>query len=369
MNLLYNNDVILLLGAGASAEAEIPFTAEMIEDLEKSLEAEDGWKEFKKLYDFIKEQKHLLNKDKPLNIEELVNIIDELSLLIKKEHPLTIINLSWVSFMEKLGYTTTLLEDFKKQISDKLKEWIFIEDKMKPVYYNDIAKFQIQYNSEFRIFTLNYDKCVEDYCHTVKNTDREINEGKDFNLIIERGFGNEQQSDDQKLWDYKKFIQEGLGIQIYLYKMHGSIDWERNKDNKTERRNNINKIKNFDIIFGTQQKVKAYDPYLFFLYEFRERSLQSKVICISGYGFGDDHINKILTQAFDNGTNRPLLLVNTFSHNEEDGRNFVSEKLKINEKDRIKIIQSKASYFFKNNLQIDFLKKLYYGDTEDILPF
>jgi SIR2-like domain len=368
MDLLKENDIIFLLGAGASAEADIPFTSQMIEDLENDL-AKDNFKEYKSLYEFLKEQKQLMSGE-DITIEELVNVIDELCLLLEKKHPLTLINLSWINFMEKLGYTNKLLRDFKMFIFDKLKDWIPIEDKEKPKYYNNIAKFFIDYDNSMSIFTLNYDKCIEEYCNKVENQDPQLNDGKAYNLFIERGFGNEQDTDENKEWDYKRFIESGDATQrkIYLYKMHGSIDWERNQNDKTERRNNISKIKIFDIIFGTQQKVKAYDPYLFFMYEFREKSLNSKLIIISGYGFGDDHINRILKQAYEAEKGNPYLLVNLYSQDGEEGKNFVKNKLGVNNYDRIILFKGNASTFFQENLSMDYIKEILFSNehNEDI---
>jgi hypothetical protein len=372
MNLLTENDVIILLGAGASAEANIPFTSQMIDDLEKSLQ-EDDKESFKKLYDFLNEQKKLLNLNlENITIEELVNVIDELCLLLEKQHPLTLINLSWVNFMDKLGYSNKSLKDFKNFIVNKLKEWIPIEDKEKPKYYNNIAKFLLEYDNNLSIFTLNYDRCVEEYCSRLENDNPQFNDGKPYNIFIERGFGNEQETDENREWDYKRFIESGDVVRnkIYLYKMHGSIDWERNQNGKTERRNNINTIKNLDIIFGTQHKVKAYDPYLFFMYEFREKSLNSKLIIISGYGFGDDHINKILRQAYENGRDNPYLLINLFNKDNEEGKEFVKSKLEITISDRIVVFKGNASTFFKENLSADYIKTLLFGEESDEdLPF
>jgi hypothetical protein len=274
--------------------------------------------------------------------------------------------------MDKLGYSNKSLKDFKNFIVNKLKEWIPIEDKEKPKYYNNIAKFLLEYDNNLSIFTLNYDRCVEEYCSRLENDNPQFNDGKPYNIFIERGFGNEQETDENREWDYKRFIESGDVVRnkIYLYKMHGSIDWERNQNGKTERRNNINTIKNLDIIFGTQHKVKAYDPYLFFMYEFREKSLNSKLIIISGYGFGDDHINKILRQAYENGRDNPYLLINLFNKDNEEGKEFVKSKLEITISDRIVVFKGNASTFFKENLSADYIKTLLFGEESDEdLPF
>jgi hypothetical protein len=367
MDLLTEKDIIVLLGAGASAEAGIPFTTQMIHELEQSLsEEEPNNKQLKQLYNFLNDQKKLQSTES-ITIEELVNVIDELCLLMEKKHPLTLINLSWINFMENLGYNNDLLKSFKVFIFNKLKKWIPIEDKQKPKYYNSIGNFLIEYDYKLSIFTLNYDRCIEDYCNEVENKDPQKNNGKPYNIFIERGFGNEKETDENKIWDYKKFIgyEDSTERKIYLYKMHGSIDWERNIQDKTERKNNISNIEIFDIIFGTQQKVKAYDPYLFFLYEFREKSLNSKIIIICGYGFGDEHINKILRQAYETGKDKPYLLINVYNVNESERKQEISKKLHLTTSERIIIHNSKASDFFKNKLTVESIKSILYPDGDD----
>jgi hypothetical protein len=64
-----------------------------------------------------------------------------------------------------------------------------------------------------------------------------------------------------------------------------------------------------EIIFGRDFKLEAADPYLFYAYEFRRYTLMSKLIVVIGYGFGDTHINKILTQGIRDDINRQLLVV------------------------------------------------------------
>ena len=64
-----------------------------------------------------------------------------------------------------------------------------------------------------------------------------------------------------------------------------------------------------ELIFGRDFKLEAADPYLFYAYEFRKYSLETKVIACIGYGFGDQHINKILEQALKREETRRLLVI------------------------------------------------------------
>lgn len=48
------NDIIILLGAGASLEAGISTSIRMIKDIEELLISRSEWQPYKKLYDYIK---------------------------------------------------------------------------------------------------------------------------------------------------------------------------------------------------------------------------------------------------------------------------------------------------------------------------
>ncbi len=48
------NDIIFLLGAGASVDAGVPTSFTMIQQVEALLKEDEEWKQYKKLYDFVK---------------------------------------------------------------------------------------------------------------------------------------------------------------------------------------------------------------------------------------------------------------------------------------------------------------------------
>lgn len=358
--ILQKNDVMLLLGAGASQEAGIPITSEMIDKIELLLQSE--WKKFAPLYNYVKNQnQQLLNDNNAfLNVEDLVNTLDELLSLLRKEHTLTLFHLSWISFMENVGgYSADAVEEFRNKIVIKLKEWIELENPTNAKYYRKIALFQKDYNFPLRIFTLNYDKCIEETC---KRFEEDTNEIK---CLIERGFGDEDNED--LTWAWEKFSNredDEIEPDIYLYKMHGSIDWTRDEKEKL-RHKAVTHIDKHEIIFGTRQKVKHYDPFLFFIYEFREYVLNSKIIIVCGYGFWDEHINDILKQGLESDSEK-ILLVNVYRGDVKDKQKELQNRLKLTTDKQIKVIIGKASEFFRDNLNIIKLEK--YFDSNDI-PF
>jgi len=297
-----SKDIIFLLGAGASAEADIPVSGEMINRVEKSLDpggTEEG------LYHHIKSAIHFSAGIKgrfgnavPFNIETLVNTLYELER--NEEHPLYPFIAAWnFRFVALAGANFSEVHKFRKRILADLKQWMCPEDTAKADYYRGLMALQRDLNYPLHIFSLNYDLCVE-RLHSA-----------DFR--VETGFAGYGPNHS---WDWERFVDMETGNNIaphlILYKLHGSINWKRNTSTKelfcVEQIESVNAEK-MEVIFGREFKLEAADPYLFFAYRFRDLSLVSRLIVCLGYGFGDGHINKMLTQSLRNDPERRILVV------------------------------------------------------------
>src|SRR6201981_941120 len=125
-----SKDIIFLLGAGASAEAGIPVSAQMIHELEKSLKPgpEQG------LYHHVKSAIHFsaglkgqFGNAVPFNIETLVNTLYELER--NEEHPLYPFIAAWSSrFVALAGPDFGEVRRFRQRILANLKKWMCPED-------------------------------------------------------------------------------------------------------------------------------------------------------------------------------------------------------------------------------------------------
>src|SRR5579859_2477704 len=85
------DEVIVLLGAGASVDAGVPHSGAMVEQIERALK--DEWREFKDLYNYVRSAiffadgiQGIFDTQVSYNIEKLVVALDEL--LRREEHPL-----------------------------------------------------------------------------------------------------------------------------------------------------------------------------------------------------------------------------------------------------------------------------------------
>jgi len=97
---------------------------------------------------------------------------------------------------------------------------------------------------------------------------------------------------------------------IYLYKIHGSINWVEDKfaSNKLFKIKEIqdptfDKLKSKESIMiyptPTKQNASLGSPYADLFREFQKKLMQNNNVLITmGYSFGDEHINNLIYQAF-----------------------------------------------------------------------
>ncbi len=308
-----SKDIILLLGAGASAEAGIPVSSQMIRSVEEKLSAGDEWRGFRQLYNHVKSAIYFsaglrgqFGDSVAFNIETLVNTLYELEK--NEEHPLyPFIASSKSRFVALAGEDFDAVRRFRKLILGALKKWMCVEHAAKANYYKGLCTLQQDLNYPLHIFSLNYDLCVERLNFSQSG------------FRVETGFAD---YGPENPWDFERFTDLELSSnpppQVLLYKLHGSINWKRHPENKNLFA--VDQIETVDeeemeVIFGRNFKLEAADPYLFFAYEFRRFTLLARLIVAIGYGFGDVHINKMLTQSLRSDPERRLLVVQKCNQN------------------------------------------------------
>lgn len=340
------DEVIFLLGAGASVDAGIPASCGMISKLEDLLKT-PSWKEFAPLYNFVKSA--IIYGDgikgkfeyANFNIERLVNTLDELRK--SDEHPLFPFIGSWnpklpevtENNFEKLGI-------FRKKIVEELsQQWVHSEYDEHSQYFEGLSNFQKDYQHPLRVFTLNYDLCVEKSCKQAG---------------VERGFG------EDKFWDWKIFEnEEKLESNIFLYKLHGSIDWIRDDGGKLTYKDKGIPSEQIEIIFGTTYKLQYIDPFLFFAYEFRKRLMTEVqlLICV-GYSFADEHINGIISQALNGDHSRKMLIISPFDAEKAgEALQYIRDTLKLSCNDNVSMWNLTAKDFFSNKLTVKELATIF----------
>jgi hypothetical protein len=116
-------------------------------------------------------------------------------------------------------------------------------------YYRGFIRLQSDLNYPLRIFSLNYDGMVE-------RLDKP-------QFRVEAGFGGHGTN---HVWDWERFEHSDTGSnvlpQVFLYKIHGSIDWKRDAAQNLYRVEQIERVEpdRMEIISGRDFKLEAADP-------------------------------------------------------------------------------------------------------------
>lgn len=344
------NEIVVLLGAGASVEAGIPDSNNMVHKIEKNLRNDENWACYRDLYRYIRSSVFfadgldgLTGDAVRFNIERLVNVLDE---LIKKErHTLYPFVGAWnPKLLEVAGKKFDPIHKFRGAILNILRnKWLPLSNIEKASYYSGLLRFQKEYQYPLRVFSLNYDLCVEKACGYEK---------------VQRGFSNRK-------WDWRLFDETfDDPPPLLLYKLHGSVDWYFTEDHRVMYSDSTSKIEDNEValIFGTEYKLQYVDPFLFLAYELRRWSLDPTraIICI-GYGFNDDHINGILAQSLRQNNERRLLAVRGPQEDSVKRRNE-EERIRtiLNaDQDQVKIQSCGAEIFLNDRLTLTFLSELF----------
>ena len=351
------DEIILLLGAGASVEAKIPDSREMIERIEGLIqEQKEPWNEFQDLYNFVKSSIYFaegLNgsfvSSVSFNVERLVDTLQELE--TREGHPLSPFVAAWDRRLaDGKGGGSELIGKFRRQIIGELRRrWVELSEVERASYFSELRRFQSEFQYPLRVFSLNYDLCVEKACG---------------NENVQRGF-------DGRFWDWRAFEETaGEGLPLLLYKLHGSLDWQTGTDGRVRYVDAPSTIEDDDvaIVFGASYKRQYVDPFLFLAYEFRRWTLDAaKVIVCIGYSFSDEHINDILAQSLRQDDQRQLVAVFGPAAEVEERQDAVSRALGV-EKRRVKVVAKGAKDYMESDLTIAELSKLLPSDEGDDIP-
>ena len=354
------DEVLVLLGAGASVDAGIPHSAKMVEFIQDSLEKD--WKKYKGLYDYVRSAIYYADGimgtyDVAYNIERLVVSLDELSR--REEHPLYPFIGAWNPRLTQVaGPAFETVGEFRNEILEKLRrEWIEIPNYDRASYYSGLIRFQKELNYPLRVFSLNYDLCVERAYQA------------EYQEYPERGF----EKSEVRWWTHQ-LLEEGSPADknLYLYKLHGSIDWNREpntgKLTYSDSSSTI-KVEEAALIFGTAYKLQYVDPFLFLVYQLRRWSLEARLILVVGYGFGDEHINSILCQALRANSEKQLFAVMWDGSSNGDGdvprfKKWVTKQLGIESDKQVNVVVSTAKDFLGDQLSIATVSKVFPPEEE-----
>lgn len=345
--------IMFLLGAGASFEAKIPISNEMVEEIEKLILEDSDWKPYKELYYYLKSSIHysegIFGKfGEPFNVEKLLVVISEIE---KRDKNIVYPFIgTWnIRLIDLAGSDFKKITDFKKLIRKKLNSWVRVKNYENDAnYYNGFINLSREIGNAIKVFTFNYDLCFE----------RVV--GKE--LLVETGFDRTSRE-----WHYSNF-EENSEKHFFLYKLHGSIDWYTKQNEPNKLFQSDEPEDNPELIFGIQNKLDSIDPYFFYTSELRKSTLEdSKLIITIGYSFSDDYANKILTQALNSKDDLRLLAVGYSSNTEKNEIKQIQKRLELKSDNQISVYIKGAKSFITDTMSKDYLSD-FITNSEDA-PF
>lgn len=193
------------------------------------------------------------------------------------------------------------------------------------IFLNKLLKARKKTSPRLKIFTLNYDTCFEkagDKIGAVIIDGFSFTQGRkfrstDFDLDI-------VQREQTRIHKEENFYNKVL----HLYKIHGSVNWEKPKraNEEISKKENPNEAL---LIYPNSSKFEnSYQmPFFEMISRFQIAiRAQNTTLIIVGYGFGDDHINRIIEEALRTNYNLYVIIVNN-SIKEDEGSNTFRERL------------------------------------------
>jgi len=319
---LKENNVIFLIGAGCSKEADIPISNEMVKSVEILLSTDPIWKPYIELYHYLRSSIEYSegifgNFGNAFNIEKLLIVMGQIE---QRDRNIIYPFIgSWnIRLPEVAGKNFERIAELKGLINKKLYDWVTPKDlQSKAAYYEGFRKFQNELGKTVRVFSLNYDLCFE---KAIGDDD------------VEQGF-------DPKNFEWQQLNFEGTETKLFkLYKLHGSINWYTDKHTGKLMLSN-HPVGNPELIFGIDTKLRSNDPYFYYTSEFRRWILSNdcKLIVTIGYSYADEYINSLISQAIINKSARQVLNItflnedsNTEKNKTELTKDITENKLGLN---------------------------------------
>jgi NAD-dependent SIR2 family protein deacetylase len=192
-------------------------------------------------------------------------------------------------FLEHANNAKIYLED---EIYEAYR-WKHEQDSMLDKVYSQIYASILGYSKDVRVFTTNYDRAIENFCSKNKSKYQLID-----GFIYDPAIG-------YAVWgngDYEAIASsvQASKTRVFLYKIHGSLDWKRHRIHGVVRTGVENRTgdPNFDqnlVIYPSiSPKQDAEEkPYSDILKNMKEFAKVADCFVVIGYSFRDHNINEI----------------------------------------------------------------------------
>lgn len=287
----------LFLGAGASVPFQKPTTQEFLRKLYS--------KEFDKTFhDFL--LRSLLDVNYFKDIEYVIQAAHDIVMfsdtigyqffvdISKKQntyrHTMVVHDTGSYAIEQVIEEIKNVENTLKKMVF-KYYSWTNDENTTLREIYDVIFNFFKQKSESIKIFSTNYDQAVETYCELVDE------------LRLVDGFKHDQNK-QRYVWsngDFTYYDNLTDKTNVYLYKLHGSLNWKEHKSNRFERTNEESiaedpKYPNNMLVYpGISPKDGVVrEPYKSIFRNFENYMKEADGCIVIGFSFRDQQINEVL---------------------------------------------------------------------------
>jgi hypothetical protein len=299
-------ELIFFLGAGASVRAGISGVQLMVNKFLEKIKKEyrDSYFEIVDNILTILSEWKMDRKEVVVDIELMLETIERL-----ENREFDVMPLFYNQKKELLKRFENLEESIPK-LFIILKAFIKSETSRSDIqtdYLKGLLKFMITFRP-LHVFSTNYDICIERFC--VRN-----------NKTFFDGFFNSN-------WDPGRFTDMDFSRDLFLYKVHGSVTWLRDKRGQYSRneivineaeqplRNIVTEEKEVALISYPGRKLEYFEPIFDLIVELKNRlnNFNLKYIFVIGYSLRDDHIRRLFQYAGEKNRVFVLFLISPSAH-------------------------------------------------------
>lgn len=314
--------IALFLGAGASVPFEKPTTVQLKEKLLKK-------------YPYVSSPgylSHFLRLEQFQDIEHVMQSLRDIKNFRNSYGNKFFKHAGYGLYFHRGGDPISLDDFIEKEIKpiEKIIEddvfvnyaWDYHQDFALLTIYNQIFGILKKESEILNVFTTNYDRAIEQYCSLESNPYRCVD-----------GFKLDS-SGTRFLWsngDFSYFDDKKKENNIYLYKLHGSLNWKLHSKYKLERTTEEQKPADANysasmLVYPTMSPKDGHElePFKTIRNHFVNLMKTADACFVIGFSFRDTHINEIFQDFIDLG--KPLIAISPNSV-EDICTNFLNEEI------------------------------------------
>lgn len=310
---IVGSPVVLLTGAGASAPLGLRTMGGFMELLHSRLEAEDKgdlWAFLANIHSYELHHPSPARRHAELDLERVLFTLEDYKELCARltveamdENIKSFMLDSDLELADQLKERTTNLERFIKELI--LRHYSRIDSAKAYRLYTPLFDLIQQCTgvSHIPVFTTNYDAAIEEFVQI-----------PEANVGLVDGFTRPRVG--QRDWTGQFKLGESAGLQILLFKLHGSVYWIEPDPGKIYSVDGLSSAdlgylgRDMLIYPGLLKEIILEEPFRTLYKYFREYLRQAYVLVVLGYSFRDPGIELAIEVASESNPNLTLIILN-----------------------------------------------------------